>query len=200
MTQHSDMPPDRHNDQPPAAPSPRAFCHATGFIYQGVGFVLAVGACCWWSFAGRIEGAIDVRKVIDTSPQVAALSEPATLWHMAAVVLTFVGGMVLAVLGLGLQHDRPRSGPVAKWVTGLMALFYGSYFVWALFHPGAGRAVVAGIMAGVWIVAFLLAGVSCEQLRRHPPRPEEVASTWTPDDEDDLRRAASPRQRDRTSR
>lgn len=184
-----------------SGPSPRAFCHATGFIYQGVGMVLALGACCWWSFAGRIQ---DEVRPIDEERQVVELrtdAAPHQHWAMAGVVLSFVGGLGLAVLGLGLQHDRPASAPCAKWMTLIVAVFYWAYLLSAIFLlPGAvTRVALPGIMAVVWTVLFLLAGVSHQQMRAHPPDPRSFPTAWTPRDEDDLRKALSPRSRDKTN-
>lgn len=177
-----------------AAPSPRAFCHATGFVYQGVGMVLALGACCWWSFAGRIQ---DEVRPIDEARQVVQIRKdaaPHQYWAMAGVVLSFVGGLGLAVLGLGLQHDRPVSATCAKWTTLAMTLFFWAYFLMAIFIlPGAvTRILLPGMMAVVWTILFLLAGVSHQQMRSYPPDPRSSQSAWTPRDEDDLRRGPSP--------
>ena len=39
----------------PAAPSPLAFATATGFVFQIVGLILALGGCCLWSLSGKFE-------------------------------------------------------------------------------------------------------------------------------------------------
>lgn len=184
-----------------AGPSPRAFCHATGFVYQGVGMVLALGACCWWSFAGRIQ---DEVRPVDEDRQVVQISKdaaPHQYWAMAGVVLNFVGGLGLAVLGLGMQHDRPASVRCAKWATLTMMAFFWAYLAMAIFFlPGAvTRILLPGIMAVVWTILFLLAGVSHQQMQQHPPDPKSSPSAWTPRDEDDLRKGLSPRSRDKTS-
>ncbi len=177
---------------------PRAFCQATGFVYQTVGFLLTLGTCCWWSFVGRVGS--DVRS---TQPNLLVNPPPdataAQLWGMAAVCVLFVGGLVLVAAGIALQHDMSKSGRFAKWFTGIVAAFFTAYALMCIISfPGWGRTPVSLALAGGWIVLFLLAGASAEELQRHPPPKRD--SSWTPRDEDDLRKAASLRRRDETNR
>ncbi|RIK69356.1 MAG: hypothetical protein DCC65_01030 [Planctomycetota bacterium] len=179
----------------PPAPSPRAFCHATGFVYQGAGMLLALGACCWWSFSGRIHDEVAIEAA--AAP---AWRSPAH-WAMGGVTLTFLGGLAIAALGIGMQNDRPPSAVWARRVTLALAVFFWAYLVAALLLlPGSlGRIVTPGMMAILWTVLHLLAGVSHEEMKRNPPDPKSLQSTWTARDEDELRKRLSPRSRDKTT-
>ena len=153
---------------------------------------MALGTCCWWSFAGRINlpasSTESGRQVVDLFKDAA----PAQIWGMFAVCMSFAGGMGLIALGVGLQHDLSRTGRAAKWITGLIAAFFWAYLGFAVFSfPGAGRIVAAGVMAVGWSALYLLAGASAEQLRKSPPIRRD--SSWTRRDEDDLRKTSSPR-------
>ena len=189
---------------PPTTPPPRAFCQATGFIYQAVGVFLSVGACCYWSFSGRIQDEArpaGVSEGVRAPVELSRDAKPEQFWAMGAVVLLFVGGLAIAALGLGLQHDRPAAAKWAKWTTLVIAIYFWAYLGMAVFVlPGAvARIVLPAIMALVWTVLFLLGGVSAEEMRKNPPDPKSSQSQWTARDEDDLRRASSPRSRDRTN-
>ncbi len=180
-------------------PPPRAFCHATGFIYQAVGFLIALSTCCWWSFTGLSQEALRPTEPGRQVVEVAKDAAPHLRWALAAVCILFVGGLWLVALGMGLQNDRLRSGRPAIWTTGLAALFFLSYLGMSLFAWTASvtRIVAVTVLAAGWIVLFLLAGVCAEELRQNPPISHP--STWTPRDEDDLRKALSPRSPDKTN-
>lgn len=191
--------PEACTDAASPAPAPRAFCHATGFIYQSFGFLMALSTCCWWSFTGLTQ---ETLRPTDPARQVVDVAKDATQqqgWAMAAVCVLFAGGLWLVALGMGLQYDRWRSGRAAKWSTGLIALYFLAYLGMSVFAWKASAAgiIVHAVLAVVWIVIFILAGVSAEELRRNPPTPR--LSKWTPRDEDDLRKALSPRSPDKTN-
>src|ERR1043166_3894762 len=176
-------------DQPPNT-NPRAFVHATGLVYQVVGFVLTMGTCCWWSFADRdgpeliqMKGAKPVN-VFDATPPAAKT------WRMFATCGSLVGGLAITAAGIGFQHDLTRSGRPAIWITGALAIFFIAYVVTAaICFPAWGRLITASAFGALWTVMFLLAGVSAETLRASPPPKRD--SAWSLRDEDDLRRASS---------
>ena len=176
--------------------SPRAFCEATGLIYQTVGFVLAIGTCCWWSFTGLAQN--EVRPANKTE-QVVVLARdmaPEQKWALAAICVSLAGGLGLAALGIGLQHHR-IARPI--WVMGptlTVTLYYLAYTVMSMWQfPTRARIIVGFAMTIIWGIMFLLGGVSAEQLRRFPP--VTTPETLTSRDVDDLRRAVSPRQQDK---
>jgi len=179
-------------------PSPRAFCHATGFVYQSAGFLLALSTCCWWSFAGRFQSEA---RPAEPDRRVVVLSEDATTaqkWSLAAVCVSFIGGLALTAAGIGLQSDRLRSGRGAMALTACAALFHWAYVVAAGWtFGGVGRLITGAVLALAWTVFFLLAGVSHGVLQRHPPArtPELLTSR----DADALRNELSLRSRDKTN-
>lgn len=180
------------------SPSPRAFCRATGFVFQSAGAVLALTTCCWWSFSGRLQDPL--RPTSGNPPFLSMADVPAeSRWALAATCMGFLGGLAILVLGLGLQQERRHSAPAALGVTGLMAAFHAAYFIAAVvqLEPTVTRIILTGALALVWTVMFLLAGASAGEMRRLPPAP--IDSTWTPRDEDDLRKGASPLPPDKTS-
>lgn len=184
-------------------PSPRAFVHATGYIYQSFGFVLTMVMCCWWPANCWQD---PVHPAVSTATSAAAYdppnplrdAAPEALWAMASVALAFIGGLCLLVVGFGLQQDRLRSGRSAMVLTGLLAAFYWSYLGFAIVQfPSTGRIIVSALFAAAWTVCFLLAGASSEQLRAHPPTRSE--QSWTSRDEDAFRKSLSPGSRDKKS-
>ena len=178
--------------------NPRAFVHATGLVYQVVGFVLAMGTCCWWSFADRegpeliqMRGAKPVN-VLDATPPAAKT------WAMLGMCASLAGGLALIALGIGFQHELARSGRPAKWITGSCSAFFLAYVIaGAVSFPAGVRLVTALAMGALWTVMFLLAGVSAQTLKAHPPPKRD--SNWSSRDEDDLRSISSHRPPDETS-
>lgn len=185
------------SDTPNGEPSPRSFCRATGLIFQTLGIVLALGTCCWLPFTScSDEGSrsINVAQVVSETLWDAPLDR---IWATLAVALSFVSGLALVTVGLGLQHERRSAARVAMALTALAGLFYWCYLGFAIFlFPAVGRIVIVFVMALLWTGCFLLAGASAGELKRHPP-PTESESAWSSRDEDDLRKAISPHSRDR---
>lgn len=182
----------------PGPPSPRAFAHATGYVYQSVGFLFTITMCCTWS-SNCWQNQLPVTQPADVE-QRAIFSAPAPeLWAMAAVTASFVGGLLLIGLGFAMQQDRLRMAWLPMVLTGAVGLLFWAYLGFAVFSfPATGRIIVSALGALAWTVLFLLAGVSNEQLRLHPPTRSE--QSWTSRDEDDFRKSLSPGSRDKTSR
>ena len=175
----------------------RPFCRGTGYTYQVVGFFLAFSTCCVWPAAYWWQDAADVRAV--TAETVEAVSSTENVLTTIGVALSFLGGMGLIVVGLGLQQDRFRTGRWALFVTTVPMVYQWTYFVLSIMQfPTVGRVVVGGTLALMWTAMFVLAGVSADELRKDPPTPSELG--WTSIDEDDLQKVLSLRSRDRTNR
>lgn len=190
---------DHHVPAGPESNPSLAFCRGTGAAHQFFGLILVLGTCCWGFVYVFLEDPVKPVESGRTLVSVAADSPAYRLWGMTAFWLTFAGGLASAACGLGLQSERPGSGRIAMALSGGAGLFFWAYLAACIFwFPGAARIVIAAIMALAWTALFLLDGHCAELLRRHPPRSPD--STWTPADEDDLRRSASPHPPDRTSR
>ncbi|HWL91924.1 MAG TPA: hypothetical protein VNT79_00165 [Phycisphaerae bacterium] len=183
----------------PSSPSLRAFCHTTGYIFQSIGFMLAMAMCCWWPsncWQDQIRPATTAAAT--EPPQPLRDAAPHEVWAMVAVTASFVGGLSLLVIGFGLQQDRLRSGIVPMLVTGAITAFFWLYLGFAIFQfPAVGRIIVSALMALAWTICFLLAGVCNEQLRANPPTRSE--RSWTSRDEDDFRKSLSPDSPDKTN-
>ena len=188
------------SDNPENAPPARNFCHATGLVYQSVGAVLALATCCWWPLTGWTESRLHSSDPQRTIPEIMCDAAPEQIWSMVAVSMSFVSGLALAVVGLGLQHDRRGAGWAAMVLTAVVGLFYWCYLGFAVFaFPAVGRIVVVATMSILWAAFFLLAGACVGELKRCP-LPKRSEPTWTSRDEDDLRKSLSPRSPDKTSR
>jgi hypothetical protein len=187
------------SDTPDSDPPARSFCRATGLVFQTLGIVLALGTCCWWPITSCTEErlrATDAGRII---PDIFRDATPDQMWATLAVALSFVSGLALVTVGLGLQHERRAAARAAIGLTALAGLFYWCYLGFAIFmFPAFARIVIASVMAVVWTGCFLLAGASAGELKRHPP-PKKSERGWTSRDEDDLRKAISPHSRDKTN-
>ena len=181
----------------PSSPHPRAFCQATGLIYQIVGFILAFSTCCWWSFTGLYQDEVRAPKGNESAMvELSRDMKPEQKWALAAICVSLIGGLGLTAVGIGLQHDRIARGIWVMGPTGAATLFYAAYTAAAWWQfPGRGRILVGGTLTFVWLIMFLMGGTSAEQLRRSPP--VTTPETLTSRDVDDLRRAVSPRRQDK---
>jgi len=112
--------PDREPES--TANSPRAFAVRTGQLCQTVGIAFLLGACCLWSFSGRL-----VQKA-DHPPEhwtgyLAGDRLPAAILTID-VAATLIGGIGLLAAGIGLCGERPGSGTFAAIVNSVLSLVY----------------------------------------------------------------------------
>lgn len=168
------------SDAPVKVVSPRAFAQGTGVLLQMVGMTLFLSSCCicsvsgyWDPPMGRHETQEKLNsKQIEPSSQMKPFADLATTGLTLTVVFTTLGGLALAVFGLGLQSDKPRAGwaatiSAALW---LLVLLVAGVCLWS----GG-----AGFVPKVWnialtFVAVILLGFSIVALRQvlaHPPPP-----------------------------
>lgn len=127
---------------------------------------------------------------------------------MTSVCLSFTGGLALAALGLGLQAGRRCGATAAVCVTAVAVLYWLGFLAWAvLVSPAAGRIIGAFAMTSLWTVCLILAAVSRDELRRHPPAAqgeapppdrdiERLADRELPDDLRDAMRSGGPERED----
>jgi len=188
---------DPATDDETVEPIKRPVCRGTGFLFQSVGALFALATCClwpaahWWqNYSTTATGGISIDPLRD--------STVAQRFAMGGVAISFLGGMLLVALGLGLQHDRLRTGRWPMVVTAAGAAYFWVYFGFCVAEfPAAFSIALLAALSIVWTVLFVLAGVSAEELRRIPPTPSERG--WTSIDADDLKKLTSPRQRDKTN-
>lgn len=155
--------------------------------------VLALGTCCWWSFAARIQD--EVRPTTQATGALVDITRDAStqqIASMGAACLSLIGGLTLCVLGLGVQHGKRNSGRWLKWSCGLIALYFWWFLIMSVFaFPFMIARVILGVaMALAWTGLFLLVGAAVHELAAMPAMPAD--SQWTQRDEDDLRRGGSP--------
>lgn len=167
---------DEGGTQPLETPSPRAFAIGTGVWCQTVGMVLLLGGCCLWGLSDRI-----TTRASEPAPQWTDFlfneSFPAAIWTLG-LATTFVGGLALVAVGVGLQGERAGSGRVAMVVTALMTLIYLALAVALAAGAESWYAALApGLLAVVTGVLFLLSGNSAATLRRFPPPPDQSKAT-----------------------
>ncbi len=148
--------------------SPRAFVTATGFVFQIVGFVLVMGGCVLWGFAGFVEDRLD--EPINTASDYFKSEALAATVSLACILTTGVAGLGLLGTGLGLQGENRSSGQWALVVTGVLAAVWwgGAVTFWIISAP-IWKIIVAAFSAGAGSVLFLLAGNSARILKLHPP-------------------------------
>lgn len=159
------------SDEPAA--SPRAFAQATGLILQLVGIVLTLGTCCWWSFTGLTQKKLSPDSQPASLGDIVSAADALQIWSMAAVCVSFAGGLALAAIGLGLQAEKRRSGTIASWTAGAGAAFWFAYFAYALTHSaGIGRMVWIVLMLLAWGLCAVLSVISADELKRNPPPPD----------------------------
>jgi len=157
----------------PQLNSPRAFSQASGLVLQLVGIVLALGTCCWWSFAGLTQERLRPASQPGTLREIVAAADALQIWSMTAVCISFAGGLSLAAIGLGLQAEKRRSGSLAAWTASAGAAFWFAYFAFALtHHAGVGRLIWIVLMLLAWGLCAILGVISADELKRNPPPPD----------------------------
>ena len=169
-------PNDGGQDQLSTAPSPRAFATATGTVFQTAGTVFLLGSCCFSSISGllvpHVEGGLERWTDLFT------MEHASTAALAVGLITTFVGGIALITVGVGLTGEKRRSGTVATVIALVMALTYWTLSgVLALALGLIAAAVVAAILAIISTVLFLLAGHSASVLKKFPPPPDQSAAT-----------------------
>lgn len=156
--------------------SPRAHVIATGHIFFSVGLVFLLGACCFWGFSSHVVRPAD---------------EPAARWadyfsgdRLPAAMLTIgvattlIGGFGLVAVGVGLQGERPSSGPVAVVLTALMAIVYWGTCAVLIVKTGSwSYALTPAVFALASTVLFAVAVHCAAVLRRFPPPPDQNVVT-----------------------
>ncbi len=173
----SDQPPSHQADSPdastgPAGENPRAFSQGTGYVLQIVGLILMLSGCCVCSLLGWYQDESDV----PINSPADYFAQPNLPLALAALNLfaSFAGGIGLLGAGIGLQGDRPNSGRIAMWITGLLALtWWATAVAHLLLTKSIPGTITAVVLAAGCTFLFLLAGNSARVLRENPP-PEDL--------------------------
>ena len=166
-------------------PAPRAFAQGTGILLQTVGGILFLSSCCvcsssflWdpqWSLiqAQRfLEDQEHGQQQGDGASWFPSqrLGGPAKFGLMLMVMFTTVGGLAMAVFGLGLQAEKPASGWAALVTNGvfLLVLIVAGAALWSGQASPAVR-VWHGIVSMVVIVLLGFTITALRQMIAHPP-------------------------------
>ncbi len=178
-------PPTAHHD---VSTSPRAFVSASGLVFQTVGAVFLLGACGFWSLSGRI--APEATADVDTWTDLLTREHAGIAAMSVGLLTTFLGGIALATVGLGLTGQTRRSGILAVIVSLVVTCVYAVIAgVLVLVAGLALPAVVSIAFALVCAVLFVLAAHSASLLKRYPPPPDQNKATKAFLDEHDRQRA-----------
>lgn len=161
------------------APPVRAFAQGTGILLQVVGVTLFLTTCCVCSSAwvwdpiyttGEMERQINEENVQPIPTLRTMFKDPGTAGFSLMVAFSTVGGLAMAVFGLGLQADKPKAAIASVVTVGL----------WIIVLLGSGICLWIGdgsIAARIW--NFLLFALACvlmcftvtalKQIRKNPP-------------------------------
>lgn len=165
---------DQTNISADGGSDPRNFVVGTGVVFQSVGCVLLFGGCCLWSISGHVV-------TPDSAPPESWLGyfsnrTAAVAWTIG-VAASFVGGLALAAVGVGLQGERASSGRIGLVAAALLfAIFSAVAGLLGFADSRWGAAIVPIVLAVVMLVLFLLSLRSSHLLRRFPPPPHTEAT------------------------
>jgi len=163
--------------QPP--PPPRAFAQGTGVMLQTVGMVLFLSSCLicslssWWHpmqdrgevieqvRTGQTTGGNFLRDIRD---------RPVEAGYAMTVIFSTVGGLGLAVFGLGLQAERRRAG-IAAMVTAtilMVILILAGALLW---RGGAGwpARILHGVLTTTVAIVTMFTWYAMRQVLADPP-------------------------------
>jgi hypothetical protein len=158
---------DTENASGKEPPNPRGFAMATGAMFQSIGCILMLGGCCLWSFSPRLVAP-------DADPPEAWIGHfvdrgSAVAWTVG-VVVSFIGGLALAAVGMGLQGERPSSGRLSVIVTALLAVVFAAIAIVLVVREDRwGVATIPLILAGGMALLLLFALRSTYLFKRYPP-------------------------------
>lgn len=170
-------PPHQESSTPDASTAhPRAFVSGTGLVFQTVGAVFALGACGFWSLSGRV---VPLTRTEIQSWRDLLTPDHAGIAAMAGGLLTtFVGGIALAAIGMGLTGHTRRSGVLASIVTAAMTAIYLAITGVLAWDRGlCVPACVSGAFTLVTAGLFVLSAHSASVLKRFPPPPNQHQAT-----------------------
>jgi len=164
------------SDTSSSAPPPRAFAQGTGVVLQTVGMVFLLATCCVCSMTFLWDPAPPRGAVQNPVPQSLAesfsamLADPGRSGLMLTIVALNVGGLSLAVFGLGLQSEKRRAawGATITIVLLTVALLVAGVGLWwgeATLHARFWHALVMLLTLALW--PFII--VALRQVITHPP-------------------------------
>ncbi len=172
------------NLPPAASPPPRAFAQGVGLVMQTLGAILFLSGCCvcssGWAFEDRLS-ADQIGRELRENPllhRAAWSAQPAKAGVMLGVMASTVGGLAMAVLGLGLQSDKPRAalGALLCTATFALVLLLAGVLLWLEPLPWGWRLWHHTVL----LLVLTLLGMCVAALRQtiqHPPPREQATIT-----------------------
>jgi len=157
MTDVQTHPADPQSSTAGQAPSPRAIVLRMGTFFMGVGTILLLSSCCFWSRSGTALREIE--------------SGTTAAWIATAMVVTsLVGGLGLTSCGVGLRGEMRWSGVWAMIVSGTMLAVYAACLTLQWRSSGLGwNLVLPALLTGLSVLLFLGAFASAACLSASPP-------------------------------
>ena len=123
-------------------PPPRAFAQGTGVLLQTVGVIFFLSTCLVCSLSGLWDPPRSPSEVLPDAQTFVAddqqtrlrdlIEHPGKTGVMLTVMGTTIGGLAMAVFGLGLQSEQPRAawGALTATVSLTLVLIVASIGLW----------------------------------------------------------------------
>jgi len=162
-------------------PTARAFAQGTGVLLQTVGMILFLSTCCVCSLAGLWDPTLSrpaVLQQLDSGEPIglsflSLFAQPAKAGVMLMAMFMTVGGLAMAVFGLGLQSEKPRSawGAMATVILMMIVLCLSGVGLW-VDHASWSARSWHGILTVVVLVVFGFTWAALRQMIACPPAPD----------------------------
>ncbi len=157
-------------------PSPRAHVISAGHVFQSVGLLFSLGACCFWAFSTHLVEPAD-QPASRWTEYLSGDRLPAAVLTIG-VVTTLVGGIGLVAVGVGLHGERRGSGRTAVALTAVMAaIYWGAGILLIIKTASWSYSLAPALFALATTGLFTLAVHSAAVLSRFPPPPDQNVVT-----------------------
>jgi len=158
-----------------AEPNPRAFAIGTGVVFQTVGVILALTGCSIWGLRGYVTAPVD--QPAPNWLDFFSIRFGEALWTLG-LATTFLHGLALAAVGVGLQGERPSAGKLAVATNCAAGLIYaGMAAALILRESRFAMSLIPLMMFAFAGVMLALAIKSASALRAFPPPPDLSRAT-----------------------
>ena len=159
---------DRKEPDADSSPAPRASVIAIGYLFQSIGLVLLLGAFCFWPFSSRFVTPAEAPPQRWTEYLLG--DRAAAALFTIGLATTFIGGIGLVAVGVGLQGERRSSGRAAMAVTAAMAASYWVSGGLLIVKTGSWLHALTATAFATLATLLLVSAAHCAAvLRRFPP-------------------------------
>lgn len=157
---------------PATPPPPRAFAQGTGIVLQTIGMLFFLSSCCvcslssWWQpMQDRGQALEHYQSGRPIGGSLSDLAErPVEAGYAITVFFGTVGGLGMAVFGLGLQAERRRAGIAAFITTAALAIIL--LFSGALLWYGGATWLARALHALLTLIVLILNGFTWHAMRQ----------------------------------